>query len=283
MGYSPGASAALQDVLERAFRERQLEQEAARQQQYLELQQRQQAESQRRNRIDEARLTVGQLESMGQGTEIDPATVAQIQGTPFASRLQPKTTLPLRPVDGLPGASDPGGRAYTTLAPTIEQMQAQQQQTDLSALGSDPTMPTAMRRLIALQRAGVRATSAAGLGDPEVPEDPAVEEARQRRKALFESGLRRAEARERPRDRPEPAPSEILRVADAAAAAHIQRLIEANEVLTREDVDRIYAEFRATYHGQPSPPPPDADQRRQLEMFDPSRVPRSPLVNPFSR
>lgn len=143
-GAASGASDALQEMLTRARAEglqreqQQMQQQAAqRAQQALDMQ----AEAQKADEADRAgqRKLQGAQIAIGQarpGQELTPDVVGQIQGTPYAGRLQTQDTLPATGI-GMPA----GVKSFTTLTPTVEQEQAQGQQ-------------TAKRRMVELMKIG---------------------------------------------------------------------------------------------------------------------------------
>lgn len=132
MGYGTGANDALQEMLTRARAEglqreqQQMQQQAAqRAQQALDLQAKGQAADEA-DRVGQRKLQTAQI-AIGQarpGQELTPDVVSQIQGTPYAGRLQTQDTLPATGI-GMPA----GVKSFTTLTPTVEQEQAQGQQT----------------------------------------------------------------------------------------------------------------------------------------------------------
>ena len=85
------------------------------------------ADRTQQRRTQAAGIRVGQ---MLPGRELQPADVAAITGTPYETRMESQQTLPSRtiPAEGQATLSDAGGRAYSTLAPTADQMKSQGQQ-----------------------------------------------------------------------------------------------------------------------------------------------------------
>src|SRR5688572_23266908 len=132
-GAGGGAADALTQILaERraAFLQQQAEQErrqaaeesARRFNEQMGLQRSQEQRLGRKERLEEAALTMGQLDAQGQGATVSPDAAAALQGTPFAARLDQKRTLP-----GVSRMGDPSvgmttqvlpEEGYTTVKPT---------------------------------------------------------------------------------------------------------------------------------------------------------------------
>jgi hypothetical protein len=172
-GAAAGASDALQDILTRAFVRQQQQQEMALRQRQTQLQEddaRDRRERETRNqKLREAQIAVGQAESMGPGVELSPDILTAVQGTPYAGRLEQKTTLPSRSVEGFgPARSDAGGRAYGVLAPTAAQMRETADRSRFTDLVADPSLSAPARRLIDLERLGVRGLNVHDVEGPEV-------------------------------------------------------------------------------------------------------------------
>src|SRR5688500_17146934 len=106
-GAAAGASDALAEMLTRAFVQKQQEEQLKLQQaandrgerQFqatLQAQQEQTAQARRDQQLQEAGIALQMADSMGQGAELSPETVGQLSGTPYATRVQQKATLPSR-------------------------------------------------------------------------------------------------------------------------------------------------------------------------------------------
>lgn len=258
-GASAGASDALQQLLAQAFARKQQEEESARANAQIELQRAASKRADRAAQLGEAAATLEQLDALGQGAEVSPDIARVLSGTPYAARLESKTTLPSRSVAGFgPGVlrmmgdyliqrgstpldqnqmvdfSSPGGRAYTTLQPTQAQMREQKQRTDLDAFSNDATLPPLMRRWVSARRAGLP------VPNPESLETPAERSARLDvdRQAEFGDFTRRsdytarinAQARRQAQIEAANAPitardrREALRLADNAASDYLRSI-----------------------------------------------------------
>lgn len=244
-------------------------------------------ETRERNRRDqqlqEAQIALGQAETMGQGAEVSPDITKLVMGTPYAARLDQKSTLPSRTV-AVTGVeqSDPGGRAYSTIRPTAVQQREQGQRTELARVASDPSVPPTVRRQIDLyQRTGVHVPNPESF---ELPTERDARVARDRdsafgdfsRRTDYSAGVTEAARRRAledpvtPRDR-----RDALRLADAAAADYLSSVNSQTMGLPEGiDPEAIRQQFRDEYLAIVERRPAPGHTRRTVEGL--SRIVAAP-------
>lgn len=192
-------------------------------------------------KLQTAQIAVSQVRP---GDELSPDVAAQIQGTPYASRLKTQDTLPATGI-GMPS----GGRQFTTLTPTLEQEQAQGQQTAKRTF-IDLVKRGAPRNQIisAMADAGGTVPESAfddpNLGHTQRMQEIAAQGEQSRRTALTTAGAARAAAPIGPRDR-----VSARRQADAAASDYLDSLARASGgfLPANVDPDAIRAQFVEAY------------------------------------
>jgi hypothetical protein len=247
------------------------------------------ARNKRGQQLQEAAITLEQQDAMGPGAEVSPGVAGVLKGTPYGARVQDHATLPSRsvpmPVNIAAGANasgagpwmqaqvDPGGRQYSTLAPTATQARETGDRAALDAAVNNPQLPPPVRQLINLHRIGVR------VPNPESLEMPTERDARARlaadadfadfkRRADYTGAItERARAAARrdatdpqvtPRDR-----REALRNADAAAADYLDTLKNITGELPKGvDPGAVRQQFIDEYLGVLEPGAGDGAGRR---------------------
>jgi hypothetical protein len=191
------------------------------------------------------------------GDELSPDFASQIQGTPYAARLETKQTLPSStiPIAGGANISDRGGRTFVNLRPTVQQEQAQGQQTakrnfvDLVKRGAPRN-----QIISAMADAGGNVPESAfddpNLGHTQRMQEIAAQGEQSRRTALTSAGAARAAAPIGPRDR-----VSARRQADAAASDYLDSMARASGgfLPATVDPDAIRAQFVDAYMAELEP------------------------------
>jgi hypothetical protein len=289
-GAAAGAQEGLQEYLTRKLAEAQQRQQmelntraASRADRALQLDADQQKQAQA-DREYTRKLQAAQIAtSMARpGEELSPEVAGQIQGTPYAARLDTKETLPAQFGDPLNPQASAGGRKFVSLKPTMEQ---EQQQGERSA----------RRRVVELfQRNApkneiVGALAEAGQSIPasELLKDPnrdlqdrlteiAAQGAESRRTAQATAGAQRAPAPIGPRDY-----VTAQRDADAAATDHLDSLARQNGGFLPPgiDPDAVREQFRKLYLDQLASPTDRALSSLRQMMPGPVGSRQRPTVN----
>jgi hypothetical protein len=125
-----------------------------------------------------AKLTMDLLDAGGQGVEVSPEAVTALQGTPYAVRLETKTTLPSRNTlwpPSLAGIYTEPSQPYTTLKPTVAQQEAAARASWMRQMAADPTNTPKARKTFEAWSRGVNVPA----NTFDEPVDPASEYARQ--------------------------------------------------------------------------------------------------------